>query len=272
MSAPLPAIGSAQPWAGGTVTQFATCLLAPNPSVMTLDGTNTWLVGAPGSGRLLVIDPGPLDGGHGQAIERALAERDARAVGILLTHGHADHSEGASELAGTLGCTVRALDPAHRLGDEGLTDGEVIEDAGAVLRVVATPGHSADSLSFLLQEDGALLTGDTVLGRGTTVVAYPDGRLEDYLASLRRLRRIAEETAASLVLPGHGPALGDPVDLLEAYLQHRHERLDQVRRAVAAGAQTADDVVAAVYDDVPRAALPAALLSVQAQLEYLRGT
>lgn len=270
MSAPLPVIGSAAPWSGGQSTRFAHCVLAPNPSVMTLDGTNTWLVGDPGSGRLLIVDPGPLDGGHGEAITAALRERDAAAAGILLTHGHADHSAGARELGRRLRCSVAALDQAHRLGSEGLRHGQVVAEAGVVLRVVATPGHTADSLTFLLEEDRALLTGDTVLGRGTTVVAHPDGRLDEYLQSLRRLRDLAESESAEHVLPGHGPALPDPAGLLDAYLQHRQARLDHVRRALDAGARTAEDVVALVYADVPRAAWPAALLSVRAQLEYLQ--
>ena len=135
--------------------------------------------------------------------------------------------------------------------------------------MVGTPGHTADSLSFLLPADGALLTGDTVLGRGSTVVAHPDGRLADYLHSLRRLEHLALEREARVVLPGHGPALGDPAAAVAAYLAHREERLAQVRDALAAGAETADDVVAVVYADVPREVWPAARLSVQAQLAYL---
>lgn len=269
MSAPLPAIGSTEPWSGGLITPHARCLLAANPSVMTLDGTNTWLLGDPSTGELLVLDPGPLGGGHGPAIEQVLAEYGARAAGILLTHGHADHSEGAAELAAQLRCGVRALDPRHRLGSQGLADGDVVAAAGVELRVVGTPGHTHDSLSFCLVPDRALLTGDTVLGRGTTVVAHPDGRLGDYLRSLQRLRLVAAEAGAQWVLPGHGPALSDPAGLLEAYVEHRHARLEQVRQAVRDGARTAQEVVATVYADVPSAVWPAALLSVQAQLEYL---
>ena len=174
------------------------------------------------------------------------------------------------EWAQRLHCGVRALEPTHRLGGEGLAEGEVLAGAGVTLRVVVTPGHTADSLTFLLEEDRALLTGDTVLGRGTTVVAHPDGRLQDYLRSLRRLRDLSEAVGAEHVLPGHGPALRDPADLLDAYLQHRRARLDQVRQALAAGAETAEEVVAEVYAEVPRSAWPAALLSVRAQLDYLR--
>jgi glyoxylase-like metal-dependent hydrolase (beta-lactamase superfamily II) len=139
-----------------------------------------------------------------------------------------------------------------------------------VVEVVATPGHTADSLSFLLPADAAVLTGDTVLGRGTTVVAHPDGRLEDYLGSLERLRAMSASGTVSTVLPGHGPALDDATEVIGRYLAHRRERLEQVRAAVAAGAQTAREVVERVYADVDRALWPAAEHSVRAQLEYLR--
>src|SRR5213079_1992508 len=135
---------------------------------------------------------------------------------------------------------------------------------GLEVRIVATPGHSADSLSFLL--DDAVLTGDTVLGRGTTVVAHPDGRLADYLDSLRRLRDLCERAEATTILPGHGPVLDDALAVLDYYLAHRAERLVQVEAAVAAGARTPREVVEVVYADVDRSLWPAAELSVRAQL------
>ncbi len=162
-----------------------------------------------------------------------------------------------------------ALDRAHRLGDEGLVDGDVVAVGDLAIRVVATPGHTDDSLSFHLETDRALLTGDTVLGRGSTVIAHPEGRLADYLGSLHRLRDLAESSAAAVVLPGHGPALLDPAGAVTAYLAHREQRLDQVRAARDSGARTADAVVEIVYADVPRELWPAARLSVLAQLEYL---
>lgn len=261
--------GPGGPWTGGAATPRAVCVLAPNPGPMTLDGTNTWVLREPGSPLALVVDPGPDDPAHHDAVEAAVG--DARVARILLTHGHPDHAEGARALAGRVGAPVAALDPAQRLGDEGLGDGDVVAAGGLEVVVVATPGHTSDSLSFHVPADGALLTGDTVLGRGTTVVAHPDGRLRDYLDSLRRLRRLAEETAAVVVLPGHGPVLHAPVDAVDAYLAHREQRLDEVRAALSRGATTADDVVADVYADVPREVWPAARLSVLAQLAYLRG-
>jgi glyoxylase-like metal-dependent hydrolase (beta-lactamase superfamily II) len=243
------------------VTPEAAVVLAPNPGPMTLDGTNTWVLRAPGSESCVVVDPGPLSEPH-------LAE--VAACGpvevVLLTHGHFDHSEGAGRLRQLTGARVRALDPRHRLGDEGLADGDVVVAAGLELRVAATPGHSADSLSFVL--DDAVLTGDTILGRGTTVVAHPDGVLADYLESLRRLQELGDRT----VLPGHGPELPSAGVAATHYLTHREQRLDQVRAAVAGGATTAEQVVEVVYTDVDRALWPAATLSVRAQLAYLERT
>jgi glyoxylase-like metal-dependent hydrolase (beta-lactamase superfamily II) len=256
-------------WAGGEVTERAACVLAPNPSPMTLDGTNTWVLHEPGDGQACVLDPGPLDEGHLRSVLDVVRERGARVSAILLTHGHLDHSEGAARLAALSGAPVRALDPALRLGDEGLAEGDVIRAGGLSVEVVATPGHTGDSLSFLLPADAAVLTGDTVLGRGTTVVAHPDGRLEDYLASLERLRSVAASGAVTTILPGHGPALADAMGAVEGYLAHRRQRLEQVRAAVAAGARTAREVVERVYADVDRGLWPAAEQSVRAQLEYL---
>ncbi len=240
------------------VTPVASVALAPNPGPMTLDGTNSWVVRGPGDPSCVVVDPGPLHEGHLQR----LAAAGPVAV-VLLTHGHLDHSAGAARLAELTGAAVRALDPAHRLGEEGLGEGDVVAAAGLELRVLATPGHTADSLSFVV--DGAVLTGDTVLGRGTTVVAHPDGVLGDYLRSLERLQELGDRT----VLPGHGPELPSAGRAASAYLAHRRDRLDQVRAAVESGARTARDVVELVYADVDRALWPAAELSVRAALAHL---
>jgi glyoxylase-like metal-dependent hydrolase (beta-lactamase superfamily II) len=157
----------------------------------------------------------------------------------------------------------------HRIGSEGLSEGDVVRAGGLVVQVVATPGHTSDSLSFLLPADAAVLTGDTVLGRGTTVVAYPDGRLDDYLESLGRLGSLAASGSVSTVLPGHGPALTDAAAAVAGYVAHRQERLAQVAAALEAGATTPGEVVERVYADVDRALWPAAELSVRAQLDYL---
>ncbi|WP_063730251.1 MBL fold metallo-hydrolase [Streptomyces sp. RTd22] len=254
---------------GGPATDRAVCVLAPNPSPMTLDGTNTWIVAEPDSDLAVVIDPGPLDDGHLRNVI-ATAERAGKRIGLtLLTHGHPDHAEGALRFAELTRTRVRALDPELRLGDEGLEQGDVITTGGLELRVVSTPGHTADSLSFHLPADAAVLTGDTVLGRGTTVVAHPDGRLGDYLDSLRRLRSLTVDDGVGTVLPGHGPVLNDAQGAVEYYLAHRANRLAQVETAVESGLRTPSDVVAHVYADVDRSLWPAAELSVRAQLDYL---
>lgn len=269
MSATGP-VGEGAPTPGGRATARADCVLAPNPGPMTLDGTNTWVLAEPGSHLAVVVDPGPAHDGHLRAVLDAVDSAGQRVGVTLLTHGHADHAEGARRFAELSHSYVRALDPAHRLGDEGLGEGDVVEAGGLVIHVVATPGHSGDSVSFHLPQDAAVLTGDTVLGRGTSVVAHPDGRLADYLQSLHRLRRLAESAEATTVLPGHGPVLTDAVGVLDGYLAHRTDRLAQVEAALAAGATTAQDVVRHVYTDVDRALWPAAELSVRAQLDYLR--
>lgn len=253
----------------GRATERAFCVLAPNASPMTLDGTNTWILAEPGSELAVVVDPGPLDERHLRAVLDEVSAQGRQVALTLLTHGHPDHAEGAARFAELTGSSVRALDPALRLGEEGLGDGDVVEVGGLELRVVGTPGHTSDSLSFRLPADGAVLTGDTVLGRGTTVVAHPDGRLGDYLDSLRRLRTLAAEHGVRTVLPGHGPVLADALGTIEYYLAHRASRLAQVETAVEAGLRTPAEVVARVYADVDRALWPAAEWSVRAQLEYL---
>lgn len=266
-------------WNGGRITNFAYCALAPNAGPMTLDGTNTWVVGAPDSNTVAIIDPGPSTYAHWEQVAAELNRTDRRVECILLTHGHRDHSAGAQLFADETGCSVRALDPQHQLGGEGLAGGDVVVAGGTEIAVVSTPGHSSDSLSFVLSEDGSLLTGDTVLGRGTTVVAHPDGELGEYFDSLHRLAHVVNERELSTILPGHGPVLGDPGDVIEAYLAHRRERLGQVEQAVIELKRTEDElaadelaqrVVEVVYAEVPRAVWPAALLSVRAQLKYLK--
>jgi glyoxylase-like metal-dependent hydrolase (beta-lactamase superfamily II) len=236
---------------------------------MTLEGTNTWLLAEPGAGRAVVVDPGPDEPAHVDAVVAALEERGLAVATILLTHGHPDHSGCARTLGERVTAPVRALDPTFRLGSEGLGAGDVVDVDGLELRVVSTPGHSSDSLTFYLTAERSLLTGDTILGRGTTVVAHPDGRLADYLDSLQQLHALCSAEDAVAILPGHGPTLDNPIAVLDYYISHRAERLAQVEAAVAAGATTAREVVEIVYVDVDEVLWPAAELSVRAQLDYL---
>jgi glyoxylase-like metal-dependent hydrolase (beta-lactamase superfamily II) len=251
-------------------------VLAPNANMMTLDGTNTWVLREPDARRSVVVDPGPSILSHLDAVSSVAGE-----VGVvLLTHHHPDHAEAAREFAERVGCGVRALDPSYRLGAEGLADGDVVEIDGLEVRVVGTPGHTADSLSFLVPAERAVLTGDTVLGRGTTVVAHPDGQLGAYLSSLDRLHALAEAHELDAIWPGHGPVIDDALGALDYYRAHRKERLEQVESAVASLREAphpegiaADElprrVVEIVYVDVDPVLWGAAELSVRAQLDYL---
>jgi glyoxylase-like metal-dependent hydrolase (beta-lactamase superfamily II) len=224
------------------VTLPAWCRLvrADNPSAMTLEGTNTYVLSV-GAGNV-VVDPGPLIDEHLHAIV-ALGP----VVGTMLTHGHLDHSEAAVRFHQMTGSPVRAMDPSLCIDAEPLAvDGATIEVGGLHIEVLHTPGHTADSVSFVARvgESAGVLTGDTILGR------------------LRELRGL-------VLLPGHGPVHPDVAVVAAEYLAHRRERLDQVRAAVAAGARSARTVVEIVYADVDRSLWPAAEQSVHAQLDYL---
>lgn len=257
------------PWSGGVATARATCVLAPNPGPMTLDGTNTWVLLEPGGDQAVVIDPGPLDEEHLERVRRVVAEAGARVTETVLTHGHLDHSEAGPRFAELTGSRLRAVGRGH----DDLHDGDVLVAGGLEVRVVATPGHTSDSISFALPADHALLTGDTVLGRGTTVVAHPDGELAAYLASLERIRGLTGDGSVVTILPGHGPVVPDAGAMVAFYETHRRERLEQVRQALADGAAVEADpvegVVQRVYADVPRDVWAAARQSVRAQIAYL---
>ncbi len=232
---------------------WARLIRANNPSPMTLEGTNTWViegwvVDQPDG--VIVVDPGPLDEAHLQAVAAC-----GPVELVLLTHRHPDHAEGAQRFAELTGADV-------------LDRGDFWDDGAfhAGVRVLHTPGHTSDSVSFVIGDDEpAVLTGDTILGRGSTVVAHPDGDLRSYLSSLQRLRQLGHIT----VLPGHGPALASAAVAATWCLEHRARRLEQVRAARAAGAETVQDIVRRVYADVDPVLWPAAELSVRAQIAYL---
>jgi glyoxylase-like metal-dependent hydrolase (beta-lactamase superfamily II) len=242
---------------------------APNPGPMTLDGTNTWVISDPAEGAV-VVDPGPSIESHLAAIMAACAPR---LTTILLTHRHLDHSEGAAVLAEQADCGVRAADRQFRVGRDGLDGGQLITLGALRLEVFETPGHTSDSRSLLLSgPDGAsrLITGDIVLGRGTTVITDPDGNLEAYFDSLDLLEQLVKTHNVVELLPGHGPIVTDPPPWLSFYRRHRRERLAEIRAALAAGDRTASEIVARVYAEVDRSLWPAAAQSVRAQLDYLR--
>ena len=247
-------------------------VLAPNPGPMTLDGTNTYLVRS--GDHTVVVDPGPDDAAHVAAV---LEHTGGRVDLILVTHRHHDHTGASAALSTATGAPVRAAELEHcHGGGEPLRDGEQVRCGDLTITVVATPGHTADSVSFLVQGsvDGepvadAVLTGDTILGRGTTVLARPDGTLTDYLNSLDRLDTLGDIA----VLPAHGPRLPSLTTVVAAYREHRLQRLAQVSAALDtlgadAGVAQVTDLV---YADVDPAVRGAAEQSVQVQLEHLRG-
>ncbi len=206
------------------VTENAAVLLAENPSVMSLEGTNTWILRAPDSDECIVIDPGPLDEAHLARVAQVPVAM------TLISHRHFDHTEGGERLAELTGSPVHAVTPEHRHGGgTELSDGDVVEAGGLRVRVLATPGHTADSLSFVLEDDRSVLTADTILGRGTTVLDDTDGDLGDYLGSLRSYIELG---SGYTVLPGHGAELPDLETIARGYLAHREQRLDQVRSAL----------------------------------------
>ncbi len=242
--------------------------LADNPGPMSLDGTKSYIIAASEEGTCVVVDPGPDQEDHLQGLAAA-----GEVALILITHRHPDHTAGAERFHQLTGAPVRAADPAFCFGGEPLRDGEVIEAGGTQIQVLATPGHTSDSVCFYLPRDGSngsILTGDTILGRGTTVLDYPDGTLQDFMASLDKLGKLGPAT----VLPAHGPDLENLESVVLTYRDHRDERLAQIRAALGTLGEgaTVQEITDAVYADVPASVRPAAELSVAAQLEYLRVT
>lgn len=258
------------PWTGGPLNERVTCTLCPNPSPMTLEGTNTWILSAPGADEAVVIDPGPLDEGHLQQVLADVAARGARVGLVLFTHEHWDHAQSLERIGELTGAPLRGNFP----GAEPVTEGELFEVGGLTVRTVLTPGHTMASVCFLLEEDGILFTGDTILGRGTTVVAHPDGQLGAYLHSLEKIAHLVDTDEVTTLAPGHGPVLTDAAGTVAQYAAHRQERLAQVRQAASGRAdlprpELADLVVSTVYADVPQDVWPAARQSVLAQLDHL---
>jgi glyoxylase-like metal-dependent hydrolase (beta-lactamase superfamily II) len=209
---------------------------ADNPSPLTLDGTNTYVVGR------WVVDPGPASPPHLEAV-RGVAN-DA-IEGVVLTHSHADHSEGA-ELLGAPVTLPR--------------DGEEV----GPFRAVGTPGHSADSVCLLMGR--VCFTGDTVLGEGSVFIAPGEGSLSAYLDSLRRLRSLDLE----VLCPGHGPYVWDPAAKLDEYIAHRLDRERRLVEALGAGLRTEDELLDAAWPEVPASLRPAAALTLAAHMEKLR--
>jgi glyoxylase-like metal-dependent hydrolase (beta-lactamase superfamily II) len=238
-------------------------VLAPNAGMMSLDGTNTYVIH--GDGETAVVDPGPPDPEHLARVQRAIG--DAACRWILVTHHHIDHAEAAQPWAQRLGARVCAARPSEaRPHGRVLADGDQVALAGTSLTALATPGHTSDHLAFRL-ESGAVLTGDHILGRGTSVVTYPEGDLLAYLDSLRRVL----DLGPSALYPGHGPQLrDDPTAVIEYYLAHRLFREQQIAAVLRGGPSNVEAIVARVYADVDPALHPAAEQSTRAAVEKMR--
>lgn len=227
-------------------------VLAPNPSVHTLEGTNTWIVGEAPS---IVIDPGPDDASHLDEVAREAGEVAA----VVVTHDHPDHAPGAPAFAARVGAPVYAF---RLSGAEKLKDGMVVRAGTAELVAVQTPGHTSDHFALRLADEPALFTGDAVAGRGTTFIDPPDGDLSQYLRSLRRMLELGPRT----IYPGHGPVVLDAKAKLQEYLAHREEREQQVVAALSNGGRTIRQLVEAIYVGYPTEVLPLAERSVLAHL------
>ncbi len=262
------------------VTPLIERVIADNPGPFTFTGTGTYIVGRDEPGAVVaVIDPGPLDDGHLQALLRTV---DGRVVShVLVTHTHRDHAPLARPFAEATGARVLAMRSpvreTHASGgvdedeapafvpDEVLVGGEVIEGDGWTLEAMATPGHASNHMAFVLREENALFCGDHVMGWATTVVAPPDGDMADYMQSLDAV--IAR--GFSTLYPTHGAPIAEPGPFLLAYREHRLRREAQVLKRLAAGDETIEQMLPRLYVGVDKRLWPAAALSVLAHLVKL---
>lgn len=249
-------------------------VLAHNPSPFTYTGTQTYIVGD--AGEVAVIDPGPDEPAHIDALVAAIG--GDRVVAIACTHTHRDHSPAAAPLARitgapVIGCAPLALSDdgpradasfdEHYAPDRVLADGEALTGTGWTLRAVATPGHTSNHLCFALEEAGALFTGDHVMGWSTSVVSPPDGDMTAYMESLALLYAREQD---SVYYPAHGPEVTKPRQLVRGMIGHRRQREKQILRQIDAGHRTIADMVPRMYKGVDQRLWPAAGRSVLAHL------
>jgi glyoxylase-like metal-dependent hydrolase (beta-lactamase superfamily II) len=230
-------------------------LRADNPSPMTLDGTNGYVLRV-GPDSLVAIDPGPLDDRQRDAFVAAAHREGASYAAILVTHGHPDHAPGAAPLAAATGAPVFAHPAARFPHDRALGDDEVLRFDDAAITVLHAPGHAPDHCIFVLEAEAALFTGDVVAGRGFMVVAPPSGDMRAYQATLRRLRERYGDAQA--LYGGHGPEVRDVRAKLDEYIAHREARERQLVVALAEGPVTIPALVARIYADTDRRLWPAA--------------
>jgi glyoxylase-like metal-dependent hydrolase (beta-lactamase superfamily II) len=267
--------------AAGTLVQLSPMvsrLLAPNPGPFTFKGTGVYILGA--GSQVAVIDPGPALPGHIDALKRALGPR--RVSHILVTHTHRDHSPAAAALKAWSGAKTYAsggaappsagegtADEAHDhefLPDVTVTDGMLIGGDGFLLECVATPGHTANHMCYVLAQEKALFSGDHVMGWSTSVIAPPDGNMGDYLASLDKLAARDER----IFYPTHGSPIADPQAWLGQLIAHRRMREAQILAALARGTDMVAGLVERLYPGIETALRPAAAQQVAAHLQYLQ--
>ena len=265
-----------KPWPTGTCERLEPLVrrvLAPNASPFTYTGTQTYLVG--GEDGIAVIDPGPDEAAHHEALDAAIG--DAKVQAILVTHTHRDHSPAAAPLARRTGAPIVGCAPLVIVSDEPradapfdpdyepdrvLADGEQMTGPGWTLTAIATPGHTSNHLCFALEESGAVFTGDHVMGWSTTVVAPPDGDMADYLASLMKLH----EREDRIYYPAHGAAVTKPKQLVRGMVGHRRQREFQILRLLGEQARAIEELVPLMYKGIDRRLWPAAGQSVRAHL------
>lgn len=251
-------------WQGGRISDTAYCLLAPNPSPLTNAGTNTWLISRPEGKSCVVVDPGPRDSDHVRRILAHCRAEEKRIGAILLTHMHLDHAPAADELSSLTGAPIIS----HASGE--LKEGKLsIPGFDMNLTTVFLPGHSSDSVAYLVDDEKYLLTGDVVFAHSSTMVCWPDGSLEQYFESLDKIAAMVDEGSVRCLLTGHGKTIEDPAMRIAQCRRHRIKRLRQVVAAVRSGIPArADCIVDAIYNDVDSLLLQAAERSVNAQLRY----
>lgn len=231
-------------------------ITAPNPGPLTLDGTQTYLIG-----ETAVLDPGPAIDAHIEAIRDAMP----RLQTILITHRHADHAPAAEPLKRMTGAKIIAPRNVLDEVDQRVSGGEILNVDGVNIEVIATPGHTNEHVCYLTA-DGELFTGDTILGSGTTAIFPPDGHMGDYLRSLHTLRARNPKR----IYPAHGPVRDDAVALIDEYIAHRLERERQVLDAIAAGATSIAEMRARIYPDLDPRLHRAAEIQLQAHVIKLK--
>jgi len=228
-------------------------VVAPNPGLYTGPGTNTWIVGA--GPVVVVIDPGPDDDAHLDALNRRLS---GKTVGVVLvTHGHPDHLPLAERFARQFHASVRR--------HPGLGDGDIVRAGTLNLTALYTPGHSADHLCFVIEEDYAIFTGDLILGQGSSMVTYPEGDIAAYLRSLDRLAALQPR----LLFPGHWDPVTEAMAKIEEYRSHRLDREAQILAEVRRGDGTAPVLTRRVYGDLDDKLMVAAEMTLRAHLRKL---